>query len=240
MRRILITNDDGITSDGIVRLARATLELGEVWVVAPALQMSAASHSITLRDPLDVYPHDFPVPGVKAFSVSGTPADCVRVGSLAVMPDKPDVVLSGINYGYNMATDIQYSATAGAAFEASFQGIHAVALSEAMSDRHYATDEYLLPLLKEALSMELDFGEIININFPECDTGECRGVKRDVKVSRKAFYTDRYKVVEELEGGGIRYMVDGIHLHEEEEGTDYGAILSGYVSFGIVNNVGIR
>ena len=121
MRTILITNDDGIEAGGIVRLAKAAAEFGEVWVVAPARQMSAASHSITLHSPLDIYPHSFPVPGVRAFSCSGTPGDCVRTGSLSILPRRPDVVLSGINYGYNVASDIQYSATAGAAFEAAFR-----------------------------------------------------------------------------------------------------------------------
>ena len=131
---ILITNDDGIEADGLIRLAEAAKEFGEVWVVAPKRERSAASHSITLRRHIDVYPHnDFPVEGVKAYHCSGKPADCVRVGALAVMPEKPDLVLSGINYGYNSATDIQYSATVGAAFEAAFQGIHAIALSEGFS-----------------------------------------------------------------------------------------------------------
>ena len=99
MRRILITNDDGIDAGGLVRLTEAAKDFGEVWVVAPAHQRSAASHSITLREALYVKECDFPVSGVKAFSCSGLPADCVRVGSLSVMPCKPDLVLSGINYG---------------------------------------------------------------------------------------------------------------------------------------------
>ena len=102
-RRILITNDDGIDSGGIARLAKAAKDFGEVWVVAPQHQRSAASHCITLREPIDVYPHDFAVEGVHAYSCSGTPADCVRVGGLSVMPVRPDVVLSGINFGYNVA-----------------------------------------------------------------------------------------------------------------------------------------
>ncbi len=79
--RILVTNDDGIYAGGLIRLAEAALKFGEVWVVAPDSERSAASHSVTLRHPLDVYPiTDFPVKGVKAFSCSGMPVDCVRVG----------------------------------------------------------------------------------------------------------------------------------------------------------------
>ena len=94
MRRILITNDDGIASDGLRRLAEAALDFGEVYVVAPDAQRSAASHSITLREPLILHPRDFPVEGVRGFSCSGTPADCVRVGSLGLMEEKPDVYMN--------------------------------------------------------------------------------------------------------------------------------------------------
>lgn len=130
MLSILITNDDGILSEGLVRLARAAVKLGEVWAVAPDGQRSAASHAITLHGTVDIFPTEFPVPGVHAYSCSGTPADCVRTGSLSIMPHKPDIVISGINNGYNTATDIQYSGTCGAAFEGAFQGILSVALSE--------------------------------------------------------------------------------------------------------------
>ncbi|WP_026496347.1 5'/3'-nucleotidase SurE [Butyrivibrio sp. WCD3002] len=238
MRKILITNDDGIDSEGIIRLARAALEFGEVWVVAPDSQRSAASHSITLRHGIDIYPHDFPVEGVKAFSCSGTPGDCVRAGSLSVMDERPDVVLSGINFGYNVASDIQYSATAGAAFEAAFQGYHAIALSEGFNGTHEVTDHYLRDMLMDALEVDLDFGEILNINFPDCPLSEFKGVAKGVKVSRRAFYIDRYKVIEELENGGKRYMVDGIYHAHPEEGTDYGAVLDNMIAFGKVNNIG--
>lgn len=239
MRKILITNDDGIMADGIVRLAEAAKEFGDVWVIAPDNQRSAASHSISLRHPIDIYPHDFPVEGVKAFNCSGTPADCVRVGSLSVMDEKPDVVLSGINYGYNVATDIQYSATAGAAFEAAFQGYHAIALSEGFSGDHEVTDHYLRDMLMDALEVELEYGEILNINFPDCPLSEFKGVAKGVKVSRRAFFIDRYKVIEELENGGKRYVVDAIHQAEPEDGTDYGAVLGHMIAFGKVNNIGI-
>lgn len=236
--RILITNDDGIQADGIIRLANAAKEFGEVWVVAPESQRSAASHSISLHNAIDVYPEEnFPVPGVHAYSCSGTPGDCVRVGSLSVMPEKPDVVLSGINFGYNVASDIQYSATAGAAFEAAFQEYHAIALSEGCHG-HQVTDKYIREILKKLLDEPLAPGFIHNVNFPDCELGDCKGVLYDRKVSRGMFYKDHYNVVEELENGGISYMVEGVYTPEAEDGTDYCAILNNYVSVGVVNNVG--
>ncbi len=240
MRRILITNDDGIDSNGIIRLAKAALKYGEVWVVAPDGQRSAASHSISLHGTIDVYPYDFPIDGVKAFSCSGTPSDCVRVGCLNVMPQKPDVVLSGINRGYNSGTDIQYSATAGAAFEAAFQGCHAIALSESFEGPDDITDYYLDEILEELLDKPLMYGQIHNVNFPGGTVSECKGVLFDRTVSHGMFYKDHYNVVENLDNNGIRYMVEGDYREEAEEGSDMDAIIKRYVSVGIVDNVGSR
>ncbi|MCR5419405.1 MAG: 5'/3'-nucleotidase SurE [Lachnospiraceae bacterium] len=237
MRRIMITNDDGIDASGIIRLAQAACEYGEVWVIAPLHQRSAASHSITLRQPIDIYPYDFPVEGVKAYSCSGTPADCVRVGSLSVMPYKPDVVLSGINFGYNAATDIQYSATVGAAMEASFQGYRAIALSEHLNGCHEVTDKFLKEVLDEYIDKDTGSGRVININFPGCSLKECKGILRDRKTSKSAFFRDRYKVLEKLKDGGIRYMVDGILNLQGEPETDFAALIENYISIGIVRNI---
>ena len=129
-RKILIVNDDGIDSDGLVRLAREAVKWGEVYVVAPDGQRSAASHSLTIDMPIDIHPVGFPVEGVKAYSCTGLPTDCVRIGSACVMPQKPDVVFSGINNGFNAGTDIQYSATVGAALDAAMAGYPAIAFSE--------------------------------------------------------------------------------------------------------------
>ena len=238
MGRILITNDDGIGSEGLRRLAAAAAALGEVWVVAPAGERSAASHSITLHAALDVYPCDFPVPRVRAFTCSGMPADCVRVGALSIMPGKPDAVLSGINYGYNLATDVQYSATVGAAMEAAFQGFRAIALSEAASPRHETADRYLVELLAELMDRPLGYGQIFNVNFPGCALADCRGVLRDRKVSRQVMYRDRYNVLEELPGGGTRLKVEGQYCEDPEPGTDFRAVVDGYVSVGVLNNIG--
>lgn len=237
--RILLTNDDGIDAHGLERLAKAALKYGEVWIVAPAEERSAASHSVTLRNHLDVYPiKDYPVEGVKAFSCSGMPVDCVRVGSLSVMPEKPDVVLSGINNGFNMASDLQYSATVGAAFEGAFQEFHSIAISEAFNGPHDVTDHYLPEILDKIIYEPFTPGYIYNVNFPDCKLSECKGILYDRKVSKGMFFKDRYNEMEKLENGGIRYMIEGILTPSAEEGTDYKAILDHYVSVGIANNIG--
>ena len=236
--RILITNDDGIEAAGIVRLAKAAKEFGEVWVVAPESQRSAASHSISLHSAIDIYPYDeFPIDGVHAYFCSGTPGDCVRVGGLNVMPEKPDVVLSGINFGLNVASDIQYSATAGAAFEATFQGYHAIAFSEGCHFQD-VTDKYIREILKRLLDLPLKPGHIHNVNFPDCPLSDCKGILYNRTVSQGMFYKDHYNVVEELDDGGIRYMVEGVYTPEAEEDSDYHAVLNNYVSVGVVNNIG--
>ena len=237
MRKILITNDDGIEADGIIRLAEIAKDYGEVWVIAPAHQRSAASHCITLRDSIEMKKHDFPVEGVKAFACSGTPADCVRVGSLSLMPYKPDVVLSGINYGYNVASDIQYSATCGAAFEASFQGFRAIALSEDGNKNHGITDAYIRELLDEYIDVKLERNQILNINFPRGNKEDCKGILRDRITSEDSFYHDGYKLIEEKEDGTLCYMVNGIYNEDAEPDTDFRAVVDKYISVGVVNNI---
>ncbi len=233
----MITNDDGIDSDGLFRLVKTAKAFGEVVVVAPDSQRSAASHSITLHRELDIYPYEYPVEGVKAYTCSGTPADCVRVGSLNVMDQKPDLVLSGINYGYNVATDIQYSATVGAAFEAAFQGYHAIAFSEGMSSCHEVTDAYLERILEEFIEKPLQPGQIFNINFPDCPISACKGILYGRSVSSGTPYKDHYVEKEKLPNGGIRLMVEGDPSTESEEGSDYRAVTENYISVGVVNNV---
>ena len=237
MRRILITNDDGIAADGLIRLAAAAQKYGEVWVVAPDSQRSAASHSITLHTYIDAFPHDFPVAGVHAFACSGTPGDCVRVGSLNIMPQKPDLVLSGINYGYNVASDIQYSATAGGAFEGSFQGYPSIALSEQACPCHEVTDAYLDAVLKELIGLHPAEGEILNVNFPGCRLAECKGILRNRKVSRGMFYRDHYNVQAQLPNGGLRLMVEGDYNEDAEPDTDFRAVVENFISIGIAANI---
>lgn len=237
MRRILITNDDGISADGLIRLAEAAKAFGEVWVVAPDGERSGVSHSISLHSSVDLVPHAFPVPGVQAFTCSGTPADCVRTGSLYIMPEKPDLVLSGINRGYNTATDLQYSGTAGAAFEGAFQGILSAAISEQAVSCHEVAEHYLPELLEELLTMQPGYGQIVNINIPGCPLGDCGGILRDRKVSRGMFYRDSYRAVEALPGGGIRLTVDGAYNEDAEPETDFRAVVDNCISIGLATNI---
>lgn len=236
MKKILITNDDGIDSDGLIRLAKVAMEFGEVWVVAPQSQRSAMSHSITLRHSIEAWEVDFPIPGVHAYACDGTPADCVRIGVLNIVPGKPDHVFSGINYGYNVGSDLQYSATAGAAFEASFQKIHTIAFSEDADEMHEVTDEYIKDIMGELLDKALEMNQIWNVNFPSCRLKDCKGILKGRTVSTDEFYKDRY-LEKKVSSGKISYMVEGIRNYEASQGTDLRAILDNYVSVGIATNI---
>lgn len=235
MRKILITNDDGISSEGIVRLAKTAVKFGEVYVVAPNHQCSAMSHHITLHEPFDCYPAEFPVQGVKAYSITGTPADCIRFGALNICK-KPDIVISGVNFGFNCGSDLQYSGTVSAALEGACVGIHSIAVSEGIDGNNEVIDKYLEEILAELIEKPLGYNQIWNVNFPDCPLSEFKGVQWDRTVARSAFFTDGY-LEEELPNGGHRVTVDGAWAPDAPEGTDVYSCTHGYISIGVVNNI---
>ena len=235
MKRILITNDDGIRSSGIIRLAEAARALGDVTVIAPDREHSAKAHSISILEPVDFIPYAFPVPGVTAWVCSGTPSDCVRVGLAYLLPQKPDLVLSGINCGFNIASDIQYSATVGAALEAAHQGIPAAAFSEPRDPDHSVTDHFL-PGVLDLLEKELPGRDaILNINFP---LASCSGILTGRTVSSGSMFRGSYHLTERLPGGGLRLSAGWEPDNACDDGSDFRAVLDHYISIGVVRNIG--
>ena len=234
--RILIVNDDSIDAPGIAMLAKAASALGEVWVVAPDCQCSAMSQKLTIREPLTLETVEgFPAPVKGAYRLGGTPVDCVKVALDYVLPEKPDYVLSGINNGYNAGFDIAYSGTLGAAFEAVRSGIPAMAFSIA-SDSHLPRGEqYLLPILKELLELELVPGEVWNVNLPAMRSGEARGILRNRKVAPVSMFREQY-IEEKLPDGTLVLHCKGIPTPDERfpEGSDAKAVREGYISIGKV------
>lgn len=235
MRKILVANDDGITSDGIARLAAVAKKFGEVWVVAPQRQYSANSHAANFWTPLEVWPVDFPVEGIHAYATSGTPSDCVCVAINAVMPGKPDLAFCGINAGYNVSYGIQYSATCGAAFEAACHGVHTIAFSEHHEATHVVTDKYIEEIAQELIGKPLDQNEIWNVNFPGCTLEEFRGKKYGCVVSQSDFYAGRYNVVSK-DGDKVTYQIEFDLQWKGSENTDLGAVINNYISIGKVKN----
>lgn len=233
--RILVVNDDGINAPGIYRLAEMARRFGEVWVVAPDSQCSAMSQRITVRADLVVRKEEIPVEGVFAYSVSGTPADCVKAAIQHILPERPDVVFSGINSGYNAGVDLLYSGTVGAAMEALSEGVPAIAFSSQNEDEHDVVDKYLYSIADELLKEKLPANEIWNVNFPCCPLSELKGILRDRKPAQTQFYLDHYTRKEQPDGS-ILLSGEGVPITEAEEGTDIEAVLTGYISIGKVRN----
>ena len=234
--KILLVNDDSINAPGIATLAKAAVELGEVWVVAPAEQCSAMSQKLTLRELLAVEQvEDFPVQVQGAYRIGGTPVDCVKVALDYILKGKPDYVLSGINNGYNAGFDIAYSGTLGAAFEAARNGIPAIALSIAHEKYLPDVKTYLLPVLKELLEMELEPGVVWNVNFPSMKSGNPKGILRDRTVAPTSMFRESYIEIPQSDGSTM-LACKGTPTADSEipDGTDANAVRRGYISIGKV------
>ncbi len=196
MKKILITNDDGIEAGGIVRLAEAASRFGQVWVVAPDTQRSAASHSITLRHGIDVYPHDFPVEGVKAFSCSGTPGDCVRLALcvLGMKGIKIDLVCAGINNGGNTGSDINYSGTFAACREAAIDGFPAIAFSSTRGLDYLDNFDLIVPEILKRFTGKIPAGYVLNVNAPNIPWADIKGYRSASLAQLR--YPPRYTLVD--------------------------------------------
>ncbi|MEM9291785.1 MAG: 5'/3'-nucleotidase SurE [Acidobacteriota bacterium] len=222
---ILVTNDDGVFSEGIKLLAEALEGLGRVVVVAPDREQSASGHSLTLHRPLrlrKIRDH--------WYSVDGTPTDCVNIAVLGLLKDegKPDLVVSGINFGPNLGDDVTYSGTVSATFEGSLLNIPSVAFSQEISEGFsFATGarfahDFIEELLREPEDLPQDL--LLNVNLP---AGPIQGVK----LTRLGHRVYQQSLVEKLDPRGRKYYwIAGSPVWTEEEGTDHAAVSSGYVS----------
>ena len=231
--KILVVNDDSIHAPGIVLLAKAAMELGEVTVVAPANQCSAMSQKITIRGDMRVdQAADFPVPVKAAYMVDGTPADCVKIAMQYLLVERPDYVFSGINDGYNAGFDIAYSGTIGAALEGVMNGIPAIAFSAREFCDPGAMEVYLPRVLQELLQALPKPGTLWNVNFPDCAASACKGILRGRVPAACSFYDNEYDRAE----GALSIRVSNPGPEQCREGSDIHAILHGYVSIGEVRS----
>jgi 5'-nucleotidase len=182
----LVTNDDGIHAPGLDACKSIAEKLGgEVWVVAPETDQSGVSHSLSLNDPLRLREA-----GERAFAVKGTPTDCVIMGVRHILPEKPDLVLSGVNRGRNCAEDVTYSGTIAGAMEGTVLGVPSFALSQA-----YSFSTKRLPpwqtaiahapnVIRRVLDAGMPKGVLVNINFPDCVPDEVAGISVAVQGKR--------------------------------------------------------
>lgn len=227
MITILVTNDDGIFSEGIKALAEALAEVARVVVVAPDREQSASGHSLTLHRPLRIRP-------VREhwYTVDGTPSDCVNLAVQGLLKEAPpDLVVSGINFGLNLGNDVTYSGTVSAAFEASLQRLPAIAFSQEVAEGF--SFERAATFARRAVGSLLDAaahgealpkGLLLNVNLPA-------DPYRGVRLTRLGHRFYRQTVVEKRDPRGKRYYwIGGVPEWENEEGTDHAAVTGGFVS----------
>lgn len=222
MTRILITNDDGIFSQGIRLLAASLSRIAEVVVVAPDREQSATGHALTLSRPLRMQKME-----ENWYAVDGTPTDCVNLGVLSLLKDRPpDLVCSGINFGLNLGDDVTYSGTVSATFEGTLLGIPSVAFSQEVGEgfSFEPAAEFARTLVEVLLQEELPRDLLLNVNVP---AGPIQGVSY-TKLGRRVY---KQSVIEKLDPRGRKYYwIAGTPQWQKATGTDYEAISTSRVS----------
>lgn len=228
---ILVTNDDGITAPGVRTLIAIMKELGDVIVVAPDSPQSAMGHAITVNNTLFLEQVYIDKDEIKEFACSGTPVDCVKIAIDQIIKGKPDICVSGINHGFNSATNVIYSGTMSAAVEAGMSGIPAIGFS--LGDFSWNADfepvkKLVKQITEETIKNGLPEGVVLNVNFPKLPEKELKGVK----ICRQANATWVEKFDERTNPHGKKYYwLTGTFVnHDKGEDTDEWALANGYVS----------
>jgi len=228
--RILLTNDDGIHAEGLAVLERVARTISDdVWVVAPEADQSGLAHSLTLSEPLRLRQIT-----EKRFALRGTPTDCVIMAVRKVLDRKPDLVLSGVNIGANMADDVTYSGTVAGAIEGTLQGIRSIALSQAY---HHAVgktvpwdvvETHAPGLIRKLMAVDLPDGTLLNVNFPNCSADTVAGVE----VTSQGKLDFGLSIDERTDGRGFPYfwLRFGERFGDFRAGTDIHALRENYIS----------
>jgi 5'-nucleotidase len=229
---ILVSNDDGITSKGILTLVNAMKELGDVIVVAPDGPQSGMGHAITVGETLRLE-ENFIFEGVKAFECSGTPADCVKIARHFVFKDgrQPDIVVSGVNHGSNTSISVLYSGTMSAAIEGAIEGTPAIGFS--LCDFSYEADfshiyEYLIKITRQVLEKGLPKGIALNVNFPPKQAEPIKGIRICRQANAK--WVEDFDMRYDPNGRRYFWMVGNFVNFDKGEDNDEWAIANNYVS----------
>jgi 5'-nucleotidase len=228
---ILITNDDGYQSEGLAALHLALSDVGETVVVAPDRNWSAAGHYRKLFDPLRAWEGTL-LDGSPALLCDGTPADCVALAVMGLLPRKPDMVIAGINLGANLGTDLLYSGTVAAAMEGAIFGVPGIAVSQMRPKEGVwdfrAAQAAVVRLVRQLSARQLPPGILLNMNVPARTPEDVRGIKI-ARLGRRS-YRDEL-VVRHDPRGKPYYWIGGSEPEDHhEDGTDVSAIAAGYVS----------
>lgn len=234
MIKILVSNDDGIHATGIRTLVEHLCRKYKVYVAAPDRERSATGHALTLHKPLRIDEIDIGLPVEKAFSVTGTPSDCVKIALNALLDvnEKPDIVVSGINHGPNLGVDVLYSGTVSAALEGAMHGLPSIASSlvngyERMADFRYGA-EFIAGFIPKVLETQLPPKSILNINIPAVPLVDMPGIKLTELGTR--MYTDKYEKRVDPRGGVYYWLAGEIVESSESEESDVEAIRNNLVS----------
>jgi len=229
--RILVTNDDGIFSEGIHKLATHMQLYGQVVVVAPDSERSASGHSITMHSPLTVKKVKFFDTEIEAYSINGTPADCVKIGvEVLCKAKKPDVVISGINNGPNLGTDVIYSGTVSAAVESAIMDIPSIAVSMGSHDSIQYDDaaQFTGSILNKIIENNKLHNMIININYPSKPKSEIKGVKVTTLGIRR--YDNAFIERKDPWGNSYYWISGTVREIKQDEQSDIAAINENYIS----------
>lgn len=228
---ILVSNDDGITSNGIRKLVTLMSQLGEVVVVAPNSPQSGMGHAITVGDTLRLKESRI-FGDITAYECSGTPADCVKLAKHYVLKDrKIDLVVSGVNHGSNTSISVLYSGTMSAAIEAAIEGTPAIGFS--LCDFHTEAymdhmDEYVLKLASEALKKGIPKGIALNVNIPPAQNEPIRGMK--ICRQANARWEEDFDQRVDPHGRTYFWMVGNFVNHDKGEDNDEWAIANNFIS----------
>jgi 5'-nucleotidase len=223
MPRILVTNDDGVQSEGIRDLAAALAPLGEVTIVAPIQEASAIGHALTLRRPLRIE-----TLAPRVFAVDGTPTDCVNIAITHVLREKPALIVSGINKGWNLGDDVTYSGTVSGALEGALLGVPSIAIStQRIADRcEFGPSAKAAAIVAEAvLQRGIPRWTLLNINTP---MGPNKGFRVTVQAKR-----NHVTVIDERidpRGRAYYWIEEGDNAWEPHDRSDYQAVRDGYIS----------
>ncbi len=225
---ILVTNDDGIFAPGIYALWEAMQEIGEVTVVAPDTEKSAVGHAITIADPIRVQ-KIHRKNGFEGFAVKGTPADCVKIAGRSLMKKPPDIVVSGINSGANVGSNIIYSGTVSAATEGTIIGIPSVAISlnSIKGGDMTASQKVAITVVKKVFENGLPAGVLLNVNVPNIPLDIIKGYR--ITRQGKLVFKDRFEKREDPRGK-FYYWMKGEIINDTNRDTDGFAIQNDFVS----------
>jgi 5'-nucleotidase len=229
--KILVTNDDGIQAEGIRCLTAALASVAEVFVFAPDSQRSACGHGITVTVPIEVNKYDMP-DATRAWSVSGTPADCVKLG-LRILRDLDihvDYVFSGINHGSNLGTDTLYSGTVSGAIEGVINGLPSFAVSvNSRNPDHFQTGCEIALKTLETAAGKLDEKTVLNINLPDVPMDELKGIRVTRLGARE--YDEDFRIQEKREGSAsYLYSGEPVVYSGLPDDIDVIAVQDGYAS----------